>query len=95
MLRNEPSDEKSDVYSFGIILWELVTLKTPWEGMNPMQVVGAVGFQGKKLEVPADMDPQVRPGSGCRDNPGETLCPKIMNQGGSASLRTWDPLLAG
>ncbi|XLS94625.1 hypothetical protein HN51_070633 [Arachis hypogaea] len=34
-----------DVYSFGVILWELSTLQQPWGGMNPMQVVGAVGFQ--------------------------------------------------
>ncbi|CAI5950061.1 unnamed protein product [Closterium sp. NIES-65] len=37
VLRNEPSNEKSDVYSFGVILWELVTLLQPWDGMNPMQ----------------------------------------------------------
>ncbi|RYR57056.1 hypothetical protein Ahy_A05g022798 [Arachis hypogaea] len=45
VLRNEPSNEKCDVYSFGVILWELSTLQQPWGGMNPMQVVGAVGFQ--------------------------------------------------
>ncbi|XP_077236064.1 putative serine/threonine-protein kinase SIS8 [Tasmannia lanceolata] len=57
VLRNEPSDEKCDVYSFGIILWELSTLQQPWGGMNPMQVVGAVGFQHRRLDVPEDMDP--------------------------------------
>ncbi|RYR07936.1 hypothetical protein Ahy_B05g075433 [Arachis hypogaea] len=36
---------RCDVYSFGVILWELSTLQQPWGGMNPMQVVGAVGFQ--------------------------------------------------
>ncbi|KAL2609854.1 hypothetical protein R1flu_028427 [Riccia fluitans] len=49
VLRNEPSDEKSDVYSFGVILWELATLQVPWNGMNPIQVVGAVGFQHRRL----------------------------------------------
>ncbi|CAI5970997.1 unnamed protein product [Closterium sp. NIES-64] len=57
VLRNEPSNEKSDVYSFGVILWELVTLLQPWDGMNPMQVVGAVGFQNQRLTVPPDLDP--------------------------------------
>ncbi|XP_076920797.1 putative serine/threonine-protein kinase SIS8 isoform X2 [Bidens hawaiensis] len=57
VLRNEPSDEKSDVYSFGVVLWELCTLQQPWGGMNPMQVVGAVGFQHRRLEIPEDMDP--------------------------------------
>ncbi|KAL2608857.1 hypothetical protein R1flu_027430 [Riccia fluitans] len=59
MLRNEPSNEKCDVYSFGVILWELATLRQPWGGMNPMQVVGAVGFQHRRLDIPTDMDPQL------------------------------------
>ncbi|KAL6493388.1 Serine/threonine-protein kinase edr1 [Orobanche gracilis] len=59
VLRNEPSNEKCDVYSFGVILWELATLKLPWSGMNPMQVVGAVGFQNRRLDIPNEVDPLV------------------------------------
>ncbi|KAI8022086.1 Serine/threonine-protein kinase EDR1 [Camellia lanceoleosa] len=59
VLRNEPSNEKCDVYSFGIILWELATLRLPWSGMNPMQVVGAVGFQNRRLDIPKEVDPLV------------------------------------
>ncbi|KAI4311000.1 hypothetical protein MLD38_035938 [Melastoma candidum] len=59
VLRNEPSNEKCDVYSFGVILWELATMKLPWSGMNPMQVVGAVGFQNRRLEIPEEVDPLV------------------------------------
>ncbi|XP_078432544.1 putative serine/threonine-protein kinase SIS8 isoform X2 [Wolffia australiana] len=59
VLRNEPSDEKCDVYSFGVILWELCTLQLPWGGMNPMQVVGAVGFQSRKLDIPEDLNPAI------------------------------------
>ncbi|XP_061946107.1 serine/threonine-protein kinase EDR1-like isoform X3 [Populus nigra] len=59
VLRNEPSNEKCDVYSFGIILWELATIRLPWSGMNPMQVVGAVGFQNRRLEIPKEVDPLV------------------------------------
>ncbi|KAL2325434.1 hypothetical protein Fmac_024492 [Flemingia macrophylla] len=59
VLRNEPSNEKCDVYSFGVILWELATLKLPWTGMNPMQVVGAVGFQNRRLDIPKEVDPIV------------------------------------
>ncbi|KVH91863.1 PAS domain-containing protein [Cynara cardunculus var. scolymus] len=57
VLRNEPSNEKSDVYSFGIILWELVTQSVPWSNMNPLQVVGVVGFMDRRLDLPDDIDP--------------------------------------
>ncbi|KAH6805028.1 protein tyrosine kinase family protein [Perilla frutescens var. frutescens] len=60
VLRNEPSNEKCDVYSFGVILWELCTMRQPWGGMNPMQVVGAVGFQHRRLDIPDDMDPIIK-----------------------------------
>ncbi|KAL7133543.1 hypothetical protein ABFS83_12G147800 [Erythranthe nasuta] len=59
VLRDEPSNEKSDVYSFGVILWELATLQQPWFNLNPAQVVAAVGFKGKRLDIPKDMNPQV------------------------------------
>ncbi|KAI4300418.1 hypothetical protein L6164_033801 [Bauhinia variegata] len=59
VLRDEPSNEKSDVYSFGIILWELATSQQPWGNLNPAQVVAAVGFKGKRLEIPRDLNPQV------------------------------------
>ncbi|MFS7913201.1 putative protein kinase TKL-CTR1-DRK-2 family [Helianthus anomalus] len=56
-LRGEPSDEKSDVYSFGVILWELVTMQQPWNGLSPAQVVGAVAFQNRKLTIPSNTPP--------------------------------------
>ncbi|XP_075512982.1 serine/threonine-protein kinase CTR1-like isoform X1 [Primulina tabacum] len=59
VLRDEPSNEKSDVYSFGVILWELATLQQPWGHLNPAQVVAAVAFKSKRLEIPHDTNPQV------------------------------------
>ena len=32
-------------------MWECLTGRAPWEGMHPMQVVGAVGFQGRSLPI--------------------------------------------
>ncbi|KAH7676404.1 Non-specific serine/threonine protein kinase protein, partial [Dioscorea alata] len=58
VVRDEPSDEKSDVYSYGVILWELVTEKIPWDNLNSMQVIGAVGFMNQRLEMPKDLDPK-------------------------------------
>ncbi|XP_061349075.1 serine/threonine-protein kinase STY8-like isoform X2 [Gastrolobium bilobum] len=58
VLRNEPSDEKSDVYGFGVILWELATEKIPWDNLNSMQVIGAVGFMNQRLEIPKHIDPR-------------------------------------
>ncbi|XP_074576572.1 serine/threonine-protein kinase CTR1 [Curcuma longa] len=56
-LRGEPSNEKSDVYSFGVILWELFSMKQPWRGLSPAQVVGAVAFQNRRLAIPQDTCP--------------------------------------
>ncbi|GLT98987.1 hypothetical protein SLE2022_164580 [Rubroshorea leprosula] len=58
VLRNEPSDEKSDVYSFGVIMWEIATEKIPWDNLNSMQVIGAVGFMNQRLEIPKEVDPR-------------------------------------
>ena len=73
ILRNEPSDEKCDVYSFGVVLYELVTGQEPWSSLNPMQVVGAVGFAGQALELPAEVDPTIRGliNACCATTPGD------------------------
>ncbi|CAK8571180.1 unnamed protein product [Lathyrus sativus] len=59
VIRGEPSNEKCDVFSFGVILWELVTLQQPWRQLNPSQVVAAVGFMDKRLDIPRHVNPQV------------------------------------
>ncbi|XP_016493271.2 uncharacterized protein LOC107812640 [Nicotiana tabacum] len=59
VLRNEPSTEKSDVFSFGVILWELMTESIPWKNLNPLQVVGIVGFMDSRLDIPQNLDSRV------------------------------------
>ncbi|XP_024030376.1 serine/threonine-protein kinase CTR1 isoform X2 [Morus notabilis] len=59
VLLDEPSNEKSDVYSFGVILWELMTLRQPWCNLSAAQVVAAVGFNNRRLEIPPHVNPQV------------------------------------
>ncbi len=39
---SRPYNEKVDVYSFGIVLWEMSTLKKPFEGMDRNQFFSQV-----------------------------------------------------
>lgn len=38
LIRNESYTEKCDIFSLGVIMWELCTLKRPWEGVPPERV---------------------------------------------------------
>jgi serine/threonine protein kinase len=52
VIRNEPHNEKCDVYSFGVVAWEVITRRIPFAGLQPMQVLVAVAFQGLRLSMP-------------------------------------------
>ncbi|KAJ4821588.1 Protein kinase superfamily protein [Rhynchospora pubera] len=52
LIRNEPFTEKCDIFSLGVIMWELCTLKRPWDGTPPVQVVYSVANEGTRLEIP-------------------------------------------
>jgi hypothetical protein len=54
MLRAEPYDERADIYSYGVVLWELLTTRTPWDELHPMQVVAVVGYSERRLTLPED-----------------------------------------
>ncbi|XP_022898729.1 serine/threonine-protein kinase EDR1-like isoform X2 [Olea europaea var. sylvestris] len=52
LIRNEPFTEKCDIFGLGVIMWELCTLKRPWDGVPSVQVVYAVANDGQRLEIP-------------------------------------------
>ncbi|KAI3737892.1 hypothetical protein L2E82_27907 [Cichorium intybus] len=58
VLRNEQADERSNIYSYGVVLWEITTEKIPWNGLNSMQVMEAVGFFNQGLDIPKDVHPR-------------------------------------
>lgn len=56
IINHKPYDHKADVFSFAIILWELITLKVPYDNMTPLQAALGVR-QGLRLEIPASVHP--------------------------------------
>jgi serine/threonine protein kinase len=60
VLQGGACSEASDVYAFGVIVWELLTGEEPWVDKTAMQVVGAVGFSGELLDIPADASPAMK-----------------------------------
>jgi len=45
MIKEKHHTKKVDVYSFGIVLWELLTGKTPFDNMTPEQAAFAVSHK--------------------------------------------------
>merc|ERR1719210_1330087 len=46
VLRNEALGPAADVYSFGILMWEMLTHKSPHKGLTCGQVLACVGWAG-------------------------------------------------
>jgi len=51
-LKNLKYDEKVDVYSYGILLWEIISGHSPFEGLAPAQVLCLVVIEGNRPEIP-------------------------------------------
>lgn len=59
LLRGEYS-EASDCFSYGVLLWEMVTRKSPWNNVDPTQIAIAVGVKNTRLRIPPVCDPVFR-----------------------------------
>lgn len=49
--RREKYNEKVDVYSYGIVLWQVITAKTPFEGINRQSFIIDVVEGGKRPDL--------------------------------------------
>jgi serine/threonine protein kinase len=56
--RNEEPCAESDVYSFGVFVWEVVTRRQPWRGLDLRQIRDALA-RGERLLIPADAAPSL------------------------------------
>eukprot|EP00904_Undaria_pinnatifida_P003883 jgi/Undpi1/13496/HiC_scaffold_8.g03155.m1 len=55
-----PYNEKADVYSFGLILWEMLSLRRPFEGLNRKEFVQSVIKGGRRPPLQNDWSGSLR-----------------------------------
>lgn len=53
MLRGERYSKKVDCYSFGVCLWELVTRRVPYDGVQSVRIITSV-INGMRPQIPED-----------------------------------------
>ncbi|KAJ4768462.1 Protein kinase [Rhynchospora pubera] len=60
MIRHKRYGHKVDIYSFGLLLWEMVTGRTPYDEMTPVQAAFAVVDKNLRPTIPANCAPPLR-----------------------------------
>eukprot|EP00316_Scyphosphaera_apsteinii_P015942 CAMPEP_0119323250 /NCGR_PEP_ID=MMETSP1333-20130426/60388_1 /TAXON_ID=418940 /ORGANISM="Scyphosphaera apsteinii, Strain RCC1455" /LENGTH=377 /DNA_ID=CAMNT_0007330649 /DNA_START=66 /DNA_END=1199 /DNA_ORIENTATION=+ len=54
VFRHETYDKACDVYSFAVVCWEMLTFRTPFEGLTPVEAAFAVALRGERPLIPQD-----------------------------------------
>jgi serine/threonine protein kinase len=73
VIRKEPYNLKADVFSYSILLWEIIALAKPYEGLLGQQVKESVSVYGERPSVPRSWPQAIR---------------KILRSGWSESIST-------
>lgn len=60
VLREESYTESADVYSFGVLVWELVTLRAPFQDISPLRVIFLVAHRNERLPIPESCPEDIR-----------------------------------
>jgi serine/threonine protein kinase len=58
LTRSTDYNEKVDVYAYAIILWEIATRKVPYDGMDPIQIIGSVLMNDQRSVLPNNVSPE-------------------------------------
>ena len=59
MIQQKPYDNKVDVYGYGIILWEMLSRKTPFDQFTPLQAAFAVSERQVRPTIPSFCPPDL------------------------------------
>ena len=60
VIRKEPYNLKADVFSFSILLWEILALSKPYDGLLGQQVKECVSVYGERPSVPRSWPQAIR-----------------------------------
>lgn len=59
LVQGRPYDSRSDVWALGCVMFELVSLRKPFEGRNVSELLRRI-IEQERNDVPADVDPLLR-----------------------------------